>query len=513
MGRRIPIFNKVIISPTFLVTSYAHANLLFMCIDSIKKFYPESRIIISQQINDESEIDIEGTKKIYHDMKQYNWSEVAIGLLKECNTDIAILMDHDAFLLNHLDNYLELIENGSYDLIGPEDVIPFTGLNRNSPGMMCQNFLIINAKKMKEIGLDNVRFKDDEKYKDFANKESCYGMSQSLEKKLFMPVTKSNYAHGTYYGSEVFHLWYGSFRERNVLDDGVNPKMMEDESIALIKDYWSGSYRTTGIKLPLFENKRKYAVCMIAHKEKDIIEQAINQWAGFVDKVLVLVSNKSWNGNSIGDDDTIAIANRCADEVVVGEWKTEAEQRSWGLARLYDYDYVIMVDPDEFFTEVDKQKIISELNKPAHLEYTPDFQNLSKVPAFKYKSIITYWKTLDYILDPPDEYKNTIVIDPKQLYCYEHRQFKPGYSEYATTPYVGCIDVTCHHLSWVKTDEKVKEKIASFSHADSVYKDWYEDIWLGWKPGDNIQLRPYGTDKSMAVKYEAPKEIIDLLDK
>ena len=203
-------------SPTFLITHYAHADLLNICIDSIKRFYPNSKIIISQQINDESESDIVGTEKIYHDMKVYNWSEVAIGLLSACKTDTAILMDHDAFLLNHLDHYLELIENGTYDLIGPEDVIPLKGLNRNSPGMMCQNFLIINAKKMKEIGLDNVRFKDDEKYNNFANKESCYGMSQSFEKKLFMPVTKSNYGHGTYYGSEVFHLWYRSFIDRYV---------------------------------------------------------------------------------------------------------------------------------------------------------------------------------------------------------------------------------------------------------------------------------------------------------
>src|SRR3990167_6953865 len=293
--------------------------------------------------------------------------------------------------------------------------------------MMCQNFLIINAKKMKEIGLDNVRFKDDEKYNNFANKESCYGMSQSFEKKLFMPVTKSNYGHGTYYGSEVFHLWYGSFRERYVLGDGVNPKWMEDESSILIDDYLNGNHKTAGIKLPLFENKRKYAVCIIAHKEKDIIGPAIKQWKGLVDKILVLVSSRSWNGNSVGDDGTVAIANKLADEVVMGEWKTEAEQRSWGLARLYDYDYVIMVDPDEFFTEADRRKIISELNSPVHLEYTPDFRNPSKVPAFKYKNITTYWKTTDYILDPPDEYKNIIIIDPKQLVCDHHRQYKPPY--------------------------------------------------------------------------------------
>lgn len=499
-------------SPTFCITHYAHSQLLTLCVDSVKKFYPESRIIISQQINDESEIDIEGTEKIYHDMKTNNWSEVAIGLFKECKTKTAVFIEHDCVLLNHLDNYLELIDSNSYDLIGPEEVIPFNKLNRYAPNMVTQNFFIVNAIKMKMIGLDKVRFVDRDEYKDYVNKESGYGISQSLEKKLFMPVTKSNYGHGTYYGSEVLHLWYGSFRERNVLDDGVNPRWMETESQALINDYYNETHRINGIKLPSFDNKQKYAVCIIAHKEKDVISQAINQWVGFVDKVLVLVSTRSWNGNSTGDDGTIAIANKLADEVVVGEWKTEAEQRNWGLARLYDYDYVIMVDPDEFFTEADKQTIISELNRPIHLEYTGDFQNLNKVPAFKYNKILTYWKTTDYVLDPPDEYKNVIILDPKQLVCDHHRQYKPPYSQYATIPYVYNIDVTLHHLSWVKGNAKVKEKIESFSHADSIYKDWYENVWLKWIPGDKIQLRPYGTDKSIAINYPAPQEIKDLFD-
>lgn len=502
----------MIASPTFCITHYAHSQLLEVCVDSVKKFYPESRIIISQQVNDESEIDIEGTEKIYHDMKTNNWSDVAIGLLKQCNTKTAVFIEHDCVLLNHIDNYIELIDNETYDLIGPEEVIPLPRLNRYAPGMVTQNFFMLNVEKMKQIGLDKVRFVDGEKYKDYTNKESSYGISQSLEKKLFMPVTKSNYGHGTYYGSEVLHLWYGSYRERNVLDDGVNPRWMEEESKALINDYWNGTHRIEGIKLPLFDNKQKYAVCMIAHKEKDIIAQAVKQWKGWVDKILVLVSTRSWNGNSTGDDGTIALVNKLADEVVVGEWKTESEQRNWGLARLYDYDYVIMVDPDEFFTDEDKKKIIDELNKPVHLEYTPDFQNLSKVPAFKYKNILTYWKTLDYVLDPPDEYKNTIIIDPKQLICDHHRQYKPPYSQYATTPYAPELDITIHHMSWVKSNAKAKEKIESFSHAESIHKDWFENVWLKWKPNSSIQLRPYGTDKSVAVACRAPQEIVDIFD-
>lgn len=503
--------NKMIESPTFMVTAYAHSQLLSICIDSIKKFYPESRIIISQQINDESEIDIEGTEKIYHDMKTGLWSDVALGLLNACKTDVGIFLEHDAFLLNHLDHYIELIDNGMYDIIGPEDVIPTKGLNRYAPGMVHQSFSILNVKKLKEIGLDCIKFKDGPEYGDCRHKESSYGISQVLDKKLFMPVTPSNYAYGTYYGSEVFHLWYGSFRERYVLGDGVNPRWMEDESSALIQDYYKQEYRVSGIKLPSFNNKRKYAVCLIAHKEVDIIGASIKHWKECVDKVLVLVSTRAWNGNSEGDDGTIRIANELADEVVVGEWKTEAEQRNWGLARLYDYDYVIIADPDEFYTKEDRQKIIATLDKPIHLEYTPDLENTKHVAAFKMGRIRTYWKTPDYEFYPPDKYHMIMAVDPKQVYCNEHRQFKPPYSKYATIDYQPEMDVTCYHMSWVKSDKKVKEKIQSFSHAEDVFTNWYNNVWLKWKPDSDMQVKYRGEEQAIAIYNPAPKEIIRLL--
>lgn len=502
------------INPTFCVTYFAQPELLDICLDSIRKYYPDSPIIVSQQIGDEElseSFSKYNFKLIKHTMRDGGvWVDAAIGLMNACETKVGVFMEHDTFLVKHIDNLIEYIEMDKYDIIGPEEVCDI----RNSPGFVMQNFFIINAKKMQDIGTENMRIRNIEELKanGIGSLESGYGISQSMEKKLFLPVTNSSYAYGMYYGDYVHHLWYGSYRQRNTYDDGVEPSWMELEATDLIYDYWNQTFRTQDIKLPSSENKSKYAVCIIAHRESEFIEACLKNWEGVVDKRLVLVSSRAWNGDSNQDDGTIKIANQFADEVVVGEWKSEAEQRSWGLARLYDYDYVLIVDADEFYTKEDQKKIIAALDRPIHLEYTPDINNTRKVPAFKCAHITTYWKNSEYVYEPEDKHKPIIAVDPKQLYCYEHRQFKYPYSQFAACDYAPQIDVTCHHFSFAKSDEKVKEKIQSFSHASDIHQKWYENVWLKWEPGFEGNIKPYGGEFAQAIYGPAPEEIVKLIN-
>lgn len=260
-------------------------------------------------------------------------------------------------------------------------------------------------------------------------------------------------------------------------------------------------------------NSKRYAVCTVAHREAEYIGACIKNWEGVVDKHLVLVSAKAWNGGSDRDDGTLRIANATKAEVILGEWKTEAEQRDWGLARLYDYDYVLIVDADELYTKEDQAKILWELDHPIRTEYTPRADEYRNAPAFKVANMVTYWKTHEYIYDPPDKHKPVIAVDPKQIHCHEHRQFKYPYSEHALLDYAPKIDVTCHHFSMAKSDEKIKEKLQSFSHADSIKPNWYDDVWMHWTPGTGQQIRPYGIEPSIAIYKPAPDEIVALIDK
>lgn len=244
----------------------------------------------------------------------------------------------------------------------------------------------------------------------------------------------------------------------------------------------------------------------IAFNEETYIRACINNWKDVVEKHLVLVSTKPWNGDC-ATDTTFFRARDAGAEVICGAWKTEAEQRTWGLARLYDYDYVIIVDADELYTKRDQESIIRVLNNPIDISYVSN----RNVPAFRCGEMTTYWKTPEYRLEPKDRHKPIIAVDPKQLYCHEHRQFKYMNSDIDYLDYAPEININCHHMSWAKPDEKIAEKINSFSHNNDIHKNWYESVWQTWEPGSKMQVRAYGREESIAIYDPAPEEILDLI--
>jgi glycosyltransferase involved in cell wall biosynthesis len=239
----------------------------------------------------------------------------------------------------------------------------------------------------------------------------------------------------------------------------------------------------------------RIAVCTVAYMEEEYIKQCIQQWKGLVDKHLVLISTKPWNGVPLGFDKTEEIAKNEGAEVIKRYWETEAFQREWGLAYLMDYDYVLIVDPDEFYTLEDRKTILNSIGKG-------DYKDVYKI-----QKMVTYWKTHEWIFDPMDKHKPVVAVNPKTIRFYEHRQTQPFDAENPFSQFIPTIPVICHHFSWVHSDNKVKEKIQSYSHSGNINIDWYEEVWLKWKPNSKLIIRPYG-EKSVAKYSPAPEEII-----
>lgn len=256
----------------------------------------------------------------------------------------------------------------------------------------------------------------------------------------------------------------------------------------------------------LKRNKLKIAVCSVVYNEIDYIGACLRNWKGIADKHLVLVNTIPWNGSPATYDGTVEMARKWGGDVIVGFWNTEAEQRNFGLARLYDYDFVLIVDPDELYEHKDQEKIIEFLgNNWDEINRTP-----KKMDVFVCSEMITYWKTPEWVFAPADKHKPCIAVDPKQIRFYEHRQTQPfsGSKPYNDSFYT--IPVKCHHFSWAKSDAKVKEKISSFSHAEQIRPNWYDEVWLKWTP-EMENIRPYGVEKSKAIRQPAPQELMDLL--
>ena len=235
----------------------------------------------------------------------------------------------------------------------------------------------------------------------------------------------------------------------------------------------------------------KIAVLTIAYNESQWIGACIKQFKEFGFHHLVLVSALPWNGEPVEDDGTANNARNSGAETIVQYWVSEAEQRNWGLARLYDYDYVLIVDADELYTNADISRIKNTLYNEA---------------CYRVSKMVTYWKTPKYVFDPPDKHKPIIAVNPKVIKFSEHRMVR-HVNEKPMWQLQPFIDVTLHHMSWVKSDKKVEEKIQSFSHADQIRSEWYEKVWKEWLPGSQMLIRPYGHEKSRAKHQEAPEEI------
>jgi hypothetical protein len=132
------------------------------------------------------------------------------------------------------------------------------------------------------------------------------------------------------------------------------------------------------------------------------------------------------------------------------------------------------------------------------------------LPVFLCQEMRTYWKTPDYRFEPKDSNKPVILVLAKDTCAHDNRQFRFTNKEpFWAAP---LLEVICHHMSWAKSDAKIKEKIQSFSHASAISQDWYNNVWLKWEPGSQIKVRAYGNEPSIAIYDPAPQEIKDLIN-
>lgn len=238
----------------------------------------------------------------------------------------------------------------------------------------------------------------------------------------------------------------------------------------------------------------KFGVCICVYNERDMLKACLKQFPKWIDRILVLISKKPWHGSNAPDAGRTELMLRNIKdrrlEVISNDWSTEAIQRSWGLGRLHDMDWVFIVDADEFYTQEGWEKLKLKLEKPD-----------PESPVLTINEIITYWKTPQYKLNPGDAHKPVVAVDPKRTTIFDKRE--------SVDMLRMITDVPMHHFSWVKSDDEVWQKIHNWSHAkDFDPTIWYNNVWLGWEEGMK-NIHPYGGKGCSAVKVEPPTEIME----
>lgn len=230
---------------------------------------------------------------------------------------------------------------------------------------------------------------------------------------------------------------------------------------------------------------------MCAYHEESKIQSAIKQFDRFNFEIVVAVSKSPWYGEG-KPDKTAQLALEAGATVKVFNWGDEKDQKNWIMDRLQTMDWIIMSAPDMYMTAESIRNTLYQLR---------DSQERAYACLMK-----TYWKNTHTVVVPDqinsNETFNTLAIRPGEIFEYSAR-----FKDYA---YFKLLDgVTVHHLSWVKTDKELKEKISTWSHVPEVKDDWYENYWLK----TTYPIRYITEDKKTftTVEYNLPEEIKELL--
>jgi hypothetical protein len=211
---------------------------------------------------------------------------------------------------------------------------------------------------------------------------------------------------------------------------------------------------------------------------------------GGVERILILRNTRPFCGERvILTPIPFAVRVAASDRrvtIVEGDWPSEHDTRNYGqeqLARL-GMDYVFTVDSDELFsvTAMDVLKRAVVVNK---------FRSL----ACRFK---TYWKSIDYQIDPPEVLVATVLVHRDQR--FERLRMFAGEQ-------VAINQFAMHHLSYVRTNEEMQQKIRTYGHANEIVEGWFDDVWIAWDTHRDMEnLHP---THPPALKRAVPSNPVD----
>ena len=241
----------------------------------------------------------------------------------------------------------------------------------------------------------------------------------------------------------------------------------------------------------------KVAVQIIAYNEEATIAAVLRNWIGKVHTITVFHSDKPWHGQELPHDRTQRICEDMQIEFIRLPWRSETEQRNWALARHYDFDYVLIVDADELYTEADQFTLLETIGK------RNDAEMHDNLWCYRVGRVETYFKTPEWIMDPPDRHRPVVAIDPKKAIFTDCR--------IPSTQYQIPLPITMHHLSYLRDEMRLYHKLQQFEHHDRVKKGYF-DTFKNWKPGDKTIVRAHESEPSIAVPGKMPEELCTLLE-
>lgn len=228
---------------------------------------------------------------------------------------------------------------------------------------------------------------------------------------------------------------------------------------------------------------KKLGVKIFAFNEERNIIPVIKQFDAIDGvRVIATVSTKPWYGD-VKADKTADLARSTGIEVFEKYWPLETDQHNFGMEQLQDCEYILVCHADTFFTKGDIESIKEFIQSANNRQY--DMRTFM------------YWKNFDTVVSPDP-------VLPAMLVRKDVR-FKHGIIIEDQVTDAEFVPAFCHHLSWVKTDKEVLKKIKTYTHANEIVPNWYEEKWLKNDTTDFAPTNPI--DYRYVRKHSLPDEI------
>jgi len=150
--------------------------------------------------------------------------------------------------------------------------------------------------------------------------------------------------------------------------------------------------------------------------------------------------------------------------VLEGVWHAEPEMRETGLQHLRSHgaQVCLSVDADEIYPDGALERlhtVIAEADAPGTVYFA---------------RYLTCYKSFEYVVE--SSHRMAVAVHLARDTHFPRRRRASGARRDLPD------EIFFWHLGYVLSDERMWEKIRTFSHAHEVLPGWYQEKWLAWTP-------------------------------
>ena len=225
------------------------------------------------------------------------------------------------------------------------------------------------------------------------------------------------------------------------------------------------------------ESTVKIALQVLAFNVDRSLHLMIENAKPYVDKIFIAYPELSWRHGSSRKSKNPTSYEEVAEladehiEIIRDIWERDEDTRNSLLtaARNQDFDWIIIQDADEFYTDQSWEVLKTYL-------VSASAQNMSVINVPLY----TFWKTPCFVIE--ETHHGIKAGEACFAINCRHGEIQFTFSRTTNAKSIHYIDEPCYHYSYVLSDQEVKKKIKTWAHSNDflIRNLWYEIKWKRW---------------------------------